>query len=85
MDLLVLRLSCYLKIGDEGVAVFTELAEKHGLSTLLQQEKSVEHLEKVGGRLMDRADHSPVRSRHLADSSHHHLLGMSSSKGSNKY
>lgn len=65
--------NAYLEVGDEAGGAFPQLAEKHGLPPLLEQQQRVEHLEQVGGRLVDRTDHRTLSGGHLADGAHHHL------------
>lgn len=54
--------------------MISKRAKEDDLATLLEQEKGVEHLEQVGGGLVDRADHRALSGRHLADGSHHNLI-----------
>lgn len=67
------RKNAHLEVGDELGGPLPERAEEHHLTTFLEEKERVEHLEQVGGWLVDRADHRALRSRHFPDSSHHYL------------
>lgn len=61
------------QVADEFGGVVPELPEEDRLASLLEEQQRVEHVEQVGGRLVDGADHGAPRGRHLADGVHHHL------------
>lgn len=70
----VLRwVSLYLEVRDEVRGALSQGAEENGLAALLEQQQGVEHLEEVGGRLVDGADDCALGGGDLADGPHDHL------------